>query len=210
MTAALDSNVATVTITVNAVNDAPVAADDAYSVDEDHTLNIGPLPGVLANDTDIDSATLTTVLASGPSNGILTLNADGSFSYTPNTDFNGTDSFSYLANDGSLDSNTATVNINVNSVNDAPVVVGPLPMFTLVEDEILDGLATILFSDVDISDVHEVSVTFKETTNTSSLPFGELTASVVQDTTASGTGGVVVLHYSVLDNDDLQLLGSGD
>ena len=76
---------------------------------------------MLGNDTDVDSATLTAALVSGPSNGALSLNADGSFSYTPNADFNGTDSFTYLANDGALDSNTATVNITVNAVNDAPV-----------------------------------------------------------------------------------------
>ena len=117
---ALDSNVATVTITVTAVNDAPVAVNDSYSTNEDTPLTIAA-PGVLANDTDVDSATLTAVAGQRPGHGTLTLNADGSFTYTPAANFNGSDSFTYKANDGSLDSNTATVTITINAVNDAPV-----------------------------------------------------------------------------------------
>ena len=57
-------------------------------------------PGVLANDTDVDGATLTAVLVTGPAHGTLALNADGSFTYTPAANFNGADSFTYRANDG--------------------------------------------------------------------------------------------------------------
>jgi len=98
-------------------SDAPLANDDAYTTDEDTTLVVAAL-GVLTNDIDDDS--LTAILDTGPSNGTLTLNADGSFTYTPALNFNGTDSFIYYANDGSLDSNFATVTITVNTVNDAP------------------------------------------------------------------------------------------
>ena len=77
-----NSNIATVSITVNAVNDAPVAVNDAYSVNKDTTLTV-VAPGVLGNDTDVDGDPLTAVLVSGVSNGSLTLNSDGSFSYTP-------------------------------------------------------------------------------------------------------------------------------
>jgi len=115
-----DSNVATVTITVDAVNDAPVAGNDSYSTDEDVALTIDAT-GVLGNDSDIDSDPLTAVLVSGPSNGSLTLNADGSFTYTPEPDANGPVTFTYKANDGTEDSNTATVTIAVDPVNDAPV-----------------------------------------------------------------------------------------
>ncbi|MDL1916138.1 tandem-95 repeat protein, partial [Anaerolineae bacterium CFX4] len=117
-----DSNVATVTITVNPVNDAPVAVNDAYATDEDTTLNVAA-PGVLTNDTDIDGDPLTAVLVVGPTNGTLTLNGDGGFVYTPNANFNGSDTFTYKANDGTADSNVATVTITVNPVNDAPVAV---------------------------------------------------------------------------------------
>jgi CSLREA domain-containing protein len=118
-----NSNLATVTITVTPVNDAPVANHDAYSVAEDGTLTV-PAPGVLANDTDVEGSALTVAAprpASGPTNGSLTLNADGSFQYTPNTNFFGSDSFTYRASDGAADSNLATVTITVTPVNDAPV-----------------------------------------------------------------------------------------
>jgi len=117
-----DSNVATVTITIAPLNDAPLAEDDAYSVDEDNTLTV-PAPGVLDNDSDADGDALTASPVTRPSNGALTLNADGSFEYTPDPDFNGADSFTYKANDGVADSNEATVTITVNPVNDAPVAV---------------------------------------------------------------------------------------
>lgn len=68
---------------------------------------------MLSNDTDADEDTLSAVLLSGPSHGTLTLESDGSFSYAPNADYNGTDSFTYKANDGTEDSNVATVTIAV-------------------------------------------------------------------------------------------------
>ncbi|NOG48618.1 MAG: tandem-95 repeat protein [Chloroflexi bacterium] len=133
-----DSNVATVTITVNPVNDAPVAVDDAYATDEDTALNVAA-PGVLTNDTDVDGDTLTAVVDSGPTNGTLTLNSDGSFIYTPSANFNGSDSFTYKANDGTADSNVATVTITVNPVNDAPVAVNDA--YTTDEDTTLNVAA---------------------------------------------------------------------
>ncbi|MHB1033577.1 MAG: tandem-95 repeat protein [Pirellulales bacterium] len=101
-------------------NAAPVATDDSYGTDEDTTLTVSA-PGVLANDSDVDGDSLAAVLVAGPSHGSLTINADGSFGYTPNANFNGADSFSYKANDGSTDSNVATVTLIVSAVNDAPV-----------------------------------------------------------------------------------------
>ena len=110
---------ATVTVTVNPINDPPLAVDDVdYSTDEDVGLNI-PAPGVLENDSDVDVGdTLIASPASGPSNGSLTLNTDGSFTYSSDTDFNGSDSFTYVANDGTADSNVAMVTITINSVLD--------------------------------------------------------------------------------------------
>lgn len=114
------STEATVTLTVNPINDAPVAAGDSYTTDEDTPLVI-PASGVLGNDTDVDGDVLITVLNTAPAHGSLSLNADGSFVYTPDADFNGPDSFTYHANDGTADSNIATVSITVNQINDAPV-----------------------------------------------------------------------------------------
>src|SRR5207249_1548430 len=114
------SNAATVTITINPVNDAPVAGNDTFSTNEDTALTIAA-PDLLANDSDVDGDPLTAVLISGPSDGSLALSADGSFMYTPGANFNGSDSFSYKANDGKADSNVATVTITIDPVNDPPV-----------------------------------------------------------------------------------------
>jgi len=131
---AADSNTVTVSITVNPVNDAPVAVNDNYSTDEDELLVV-VLPGVLGNDTDVEMSLLTAILVSDVAHGTLTLNADGSFSYMPAPNFFGSDSFTYKANDGSLDSNVATVTINVGSVNDAPVAVDD--SYSIDEDNVL-------------------------------------------------------------------------
>jgi VCBS repeat-containing protein len=117
----LDSNEATVSINVTAVNDAPVAGKDGYTTAEDTPLNQGA-PGVLVNDVDIDSS-LTAVLVTGPSHGILVLNANGSFTYTPAADDYGDDAFTYKAYDGLVYTDPATVSITVTAVNDAPTAV---------------------------------------------------------------------------------------
>ena len=108
---------ASVQVTVNAAggNNAPVAADDGYSTAQDTPLSVNA-PGVLGNDSDADGDPLTAVLDVNAANGLVLLDADGSFSYTPNADFVGTDSFTYHANDGSVDSNLATVSIDVTAV----------------------------------------------------------------------------------------------
>jgi VCBS repeat-containing protein len=81
-----------------------------------------PRLGILGNDYDVDgNELLTSVLVSGPAHGTLTLNPDGSFTYTPAENFCGEDSFTYKAYDGELYSNVATVRIVVTCVNDAPV-----------------------------------------------------------------------------------------
>ena len=97
-------------------NIAPVAYDDAYSTPMDVTLNVSK-PGVLENDTDANNDPLTAIKVSDPSHGSVTLNSDGSFSYTPDTGYTGEDSFTYKANDGELDSNTATVTITVQDAD---------------------------------------------------------------------------------------------
>jgi Bacterial Ig domain len=91
------------------VNDAPFAVGDFFEVNEDTILTAN----LLVNDFDVDGDPLTATLVSGPAHGAVTLSFDGSFAYTPGLDFNGTDSFTYRANDGTADSNTATVTIVV-------------------------------------------------------------------------------------------------
>ena len=145
---ALDSNVATVTINVNSVNDVPVAGADIYSTDEDVTLNVAA-PGVLVNDSDVEDSSLTAVINTAPVNGTLTLNADGSFTYTPDADFSGTDSFTYHANDGTADSDPVTATITVEAVNDAPVAADDT--YTTNEDTTLSVAAQgVLANDGDV------------------------------------------------------------
>ena len=139
------SNTATVTITIIESNDsAPVAGDDNYSVDENETLTVAA-PGVLANDTNADDETLQAVLVSGPAHGALALNGNGSFTYEPAANFSGTDSFTYKATYDGIDSNTATVAIAVNPVNDAPVA--DAGTITTNEDTAANG--TLNASDAD-------------------------------------------------------------
>lgn len=115
------SEPATVVITVTPVNDAPVAIADSYSVEENDTLTVAPADGVLDNDSDVDGDPLTAVLVSGVLNGNVTLNTDGSFDYTPTNVAPYTDSFTYKADDGSLQSNEVIVTITVTEVNDPPI-----------------------------------------------------------------------------------------
>ena len=134
-------------LTVGNANQSPVAEDDAYSTAEDEALTI-TAQGVLNNDAGTSGNPLTAILASDPSSGTLVLNSDGSFTYTPNADFNGTDSFTYQASDGTLQSEAATVTLTVNPVNDAPVATddaatadedSPVTIAVLDNDTDVDG-----------------------------------------------------------------------
>lgn len=94
---------------------APVAVADSYSVAAGTTLTVTAATGVLANDTDADGNTLTATLVGNTSSGTLTLNSDGSFTYTPESGFQGSDTFTYTAHDGLVDSAAAAVTINVDA-----------------------------------------------------------------------------------------------
>ncbi|MEE3070791.1 MAG: tandem-95 repeat protein, partial [Pseudomonadota bacterium] len=98
-------------------NTAPVAVADAPSGNEDTVIS-----GVVTA-TDADGDTVTFSLAFGPSNGEASVDASGSYTYTPSANFNGTDSFDVLADDGNGGTDTVTVTVTVNGVNDGPVAV---------------------------------------------------------------------------------------
>lgn len=106
------TDTATVTLTIDGVNDPPLAHADVYTTSQETPLLVAA-PGVLDNDDDPEGDALQAILDSGPGNGDLTLDADGSFVYTPTSGFIGVDSFGYHANDGLLDSNVTTVTVNV-------------------------------------------------------------------------------------------------
>ena len=118
-----NSNTATTTVTIVAVDGPPVADNDNYSVAEGATLTV-PAPGVLDGDTDPEGDTpITAVLVTGPANASsFTLNSDGSFTYTHNGSETTTDSFTYRAVANGLQSAVATVTITITPVNDAPAI----------------------------------------------------------------------------------------
>ena len=116
-----NGNLATVTINITPVNDPPISVNDTYTTLEDVPLIVPAASGILTNDTDVEGDALTVALVSDVSNGTLNLNTNGSFTYTPATNYNGSDSFTYQASDGFSTGNVATVTINITPVNDAPV-----------------------------------------------------------------------------------------
>ena len=122
------------TWTVNNVD--PEANNDAYTTDEDKVLTV-PVDGVLDNDVDgtPDSDPLSVISNTDPTNGTVTQNADGSFEYTPNLNFNGVDTFNYTISDGNGGTDTATVTITVNPVNDASIDLELLPDAMLITDD---------------------------------------------------------------------------
>jgi alpha-tubulin suppressor-like RCC1 family protein len=106
--------VGTATITVTCVNDAPVANPDAASTPEDTTVHVH----VLTNDTDVDGNPLHVGTISDPAHGTAVPAGGDAIAYTPDTDFNGTDSFTYQAVDPSGASSTTTATISVTPVDD--------------------------------------------------------------------------------------------
>ena len=131
-------------ITVNPVNDTPVATDEPFATNEDVVLT----GNVLDNDTDIDGDTLSlnTTPVIDPANGSVVLNTDGTFTYTPDTNFTGSDSFTYEVSDGNGGTDQAIANITISSVNDVPVAADD--SFNTDEDVALTG--SVLGNDSDI------------------------------------------------------------
>ena len=141
----------TVTVTVNPVNDAPIAVDDSATLSEDTSATIN----VLSNDTDADTSaannhpvadTLTVTVQSGPAHGSVAVNGDKTITYTPTANWNGQDTFTYTVTDTALANSTATVRLTVNQVNDAPVA-GADPVMI---DEDTTILIDVLANDQDI------------------------------------------------------------
>jgi len=115
-----DSAEATVSITVDAVNDAPTADAQTVIVDEDSIDTPITLTG-----TDPDGDVLTFVVVTQPLNGALVC-TEADCTYTPTLDFNGADSFTFTVNDGTVDSVAATISITVNAINDQPILETPV------------------------------------------------------------------------------------
>ncbi|MDA1073894.1 MAG: tandem-95 repeat protein, partial [Proteobacteria bacterium] len=148
----------TVSITVNPINDSPLALSDSYSVDEDGSLVVDATNGLLNNDSDVDLNALNVDIAPvvAPLHGVLNLAADGSFTYTPDADYNGADTFTYTITDGNGGSASAQVLLTITSINDTPVITsfGGAEQANLHISEGIDVVTTVTASDVD---GHQVS-----------------------------------------------------
>jgi VCBS repeat-containing protein len=141
----LDSNTATVMITVNHANTVPATADGSVTTSEDTPANFT----LSATDPDTDYVppqVLTYSIVSAPSNGVLT-GTGSSRTYTPNTNYNGSDSFTFRVSDGLAFSNTSTVNITVDAVNDTPVADAQ----TITPTEDVEYSGTLIATDVESS-----------------------------------------------------------
>jgi VCBS repeat-containing protein len=119
----LDSEPATVSITVTPVNDSPVAKDQDVTTLEDEPVTVD----VLRASFDANNDSLTVAAVTQGAHGSVSINEDGTLTYTPNADFYGTDAFTYTISDGKGGTNTATVNVTVTAVNDPPKITSTPP-----------------------------------------------------------------------------------
>lgn len=147
-------------------NSPPVATDDSFTTNEDTVLMGNVITNTNPNgaDSDPDGNALTASLGTAASNGTVLLSANGDFSYTPNADFFGTDSFTYTLSDGNGGTATATVSLTITSVNDAPVVATPLADQSFLEDTAVNfTIPANTFTDVD-GDTLTLSATLADNT----------------------------------------------
>jgi gliding motility-associated-like protein len=182
------TDTATVTVTVGAENDAPIAVDDAVETDEDNTVIIS----VLDNDSDPDGDELTIVSTTTPENGTVVINNDGTITYIPNENFNGTDSFDYTIRDEDGLTDTATVTITVNPVNDDPIAVND----AAITDQ--DNAVTVSVLDND-SDIDGGDLVVTETTTPENGEVVINTNGTVTYTPKDSFTGVDTFEYSISD-----------
>jgi VCBS repeat-containing protein len=182
-------------------NRAPTAADDSYSTAEDTPLTVAA-PGVLGNDSDPDNNLLSAALVSGPSHGTLTLNPDGSFTYTPATNYTGSDSFTYQASDGTLASQLATVTLTVTAGNDPPTVTVAAGGTCGRDDH--SGTINLTVADVD-SPAAELTLSASSSSNPTLVPTGNIgfagdgTARRMIVSAVDGRSGTAILTVTVSD-----------
>ena len=190
------SNIATVNVTVAAVNDAPVMMNDIQTSNEDTAVLID----VLINDSDIDSGDTvsTIVIDSQPSDGSVTV-ISGKVNYQPDSNFSGTDSFTYHAQDNSgVIGNSATVTITITSDNDLPVATND----TATTNEDTSVIVNVLENDSDIEDSIDITtVSMISAPSQGSLSINETNGEITYTPNAN-VNGSDSFSYAVKDMDD--------
>ena len=189
------TDTATVILTVGNANDAPVATDDAASTDEDMPLVLN-ISDLLSNDIDSDGDSLSIDSFTQPTYGTVIDNGNGTFTYTPNANYNGPDSFAYTVIDGNGGSSTATVNLTVNPVNDDPVATDDTA--TTTEDTpITIAASDLLANDTDIDgDTLTLEVVSNAVNGTVNLDSND----DVLFTPDANFNGTASFDYSILDS----------
>ncbi|HSH05009.1 MAG TPA: tandem-95 repeat protein [Anaerolineae bacterium] len=184
----------TCTFTNSIADWPPVAVDDWFTTTEDISL-LATSAGVMANDSDIDTTTLSTTLAVDVTNGTLNLNLDGSFVYTPNLNFNGLDWFTYVLSDG-LSTDMATVTITISAANDPPIAVSDWYTLTGNANLLVPAAAGLLNNDSDI-DSTTLTATIMVPPTVGTLTLANDGSFVYTPTL--GTSGIYTFTYQVTD-----------
>ncbi|WP_299692465.1 Ig-like domain-containing protein [uncultured Tateyamaria sp.] len=188
------NDTADVVVTVNPVNDAPVTVDDVAETDEDTPVTIDPL----ANDSDPDGDPLEISGTPTADNGTVTVNPDGTIEYTPDADFNGTDTITYIATDPNGNETEGTITVTVTPVNDAPDAVDDSDTTDEDTPVIVDLLAND--TDVDGDDISVVEATVPADQGTlEENPDGTFTF-----TPAPDFNGTATITYTIEDEEGLQ------
>jgi len=166
-----------------------VAVNDTYTTLEDVRLTIAA-SGILTNDTDVEGDPLTAVLVGNVTHGTLALNPNGGFTYLSATNYNGSDSFTYRANDGTINGNLATVTINITPVNDPPIAVNDTT--NTLED--VSVTINVLANDWDVEGT-SLTIISTSTTNGTAV----ISGTNVVFTPSTNFNGTVVFSYTISD-----------
>ncbi len=181
------------------VNQDPVANPDAYETLRNETLVV-PAPGILSNDKDgliWDPSRLIAMLVDSVSHGDLRLKADGSFEYTPETDFAGEDAFTYRFSDGEHTSNIAKVSISVVATNSPPLAADDY--YEVLQDEILQVDAPGILANDLKPDGQSLQITLEEEPLSGILTLNQNGS--FEYIPEAGYSGEVVFTYCITDQD---------
>lgn len=194
----------TVNITVNAINDAPVAVDDTASTDEDIDAVLTQA-SLLANDSDVDGDNLSITAVSNPINGTAVLDSQaGTVTFTPTANYSGAASFEYTLSDGTV-TDTAIVNLTINAVNDAPIA-GNDTATTTQEVAVVMTTASLLANDSDEEgDPLSITATSNAVNGSAVL---DAQAGTITFTPAAGFSGVAFFDYTVSDGQGGNAIGA--